>query len=215
VTTNDGAADLVLNKAGAVAGLTPAARVLHRLLLETFAGTGRAPTRSDLERKARDGVAALSELVERDVVALDDQGEIRAAYPFSPSPTRHRVTWEGGMGVYAMCAIDALGMSAMLGIPVTIASTEPGTGRAMTVEVDDETARWQPESAVVFAGDTGGACCPSVDRTCDHINFFTSPEAAHEWAANNPGVNGVVLDQEQALACGVAEFGSLLRPRES
>lgn len=204
-----------LNKACAAAGLAPAARVLHRLVLETFAGTGRAPTRSDLERKARDAGAALSGLADRDVIALDDQGEIRAAYPFSPSPSRHRVAWEGGLGVYAMCAIDALGMSAMLGFPVTIASTEPGTGHAVTVNVDHETASWQPASAVVFAGNTGDACCPSADRTCDHINFFTSPEAAHEWAANNPGVTGVVLDQEQALACGVAEFGSLLRPHES
>lgn len=151
----------------------------------------------------------------RDIVVLDEQGEIRAAYPFSPVPTRHRVTWKGGSGAYAMCAIDALGMSAMLGVPVTISSSEPGAERAVTVEVDHDTARWQPNSAVVFAGDAGDACCPSVDRTCDHINFFTTSDAAREWAANNPGVTGVVLDQEQALACGVAEFGSLLRPLDA
>lgn len=74
-----------------------------------------------------------------------------------------------------MCAIDALGMSAMLGIPVTITSTEPST---VTVQVDHYTARWSPDAVVVFAGTIGGACCPSVDRTCGHINFFTTPEAA-------------------------------------
>jgi hypothetical protein len=33
-----------------------------------------------------------------------------------------------------MCAIDALGMSAMLSHPVTITAAEPGTGRTITVE---------------------------------------------------------------------------------
>jgi hypothetical protein len=114
------------------------------------------------------------------------KGEIRSAYPFSPVPTRHRVMWKGGTGAYAMCAIDALGMSAMLGVPVTISSSEPGTEWTVTVEVDHGTARWRPDSSVVFAGNTGDARCPSVDRTCDHINFFTTADAASTWAADNP-----------------------------
>lgn len=217
--TDDATSDspnLGLNKACAAAELTPAARAVHRLVLEAFTRTGRAPARSDLERAARDrGLApstTLSELATRDVIALDEQGEIRAAYPFSPVPTRHRVRWKGGSGAYAMCAIDALGMSAMLGVPVTISSSEPGTERAVTVEVDHDSAHWQPNSAVVFAGNTGDTCCPSADRTCDHINFFTTPDAAHTWAADHPAITGALLDQDHALACGVAEFGLLLRP---
>jgi hypothetical protein len=70
---------------------------------------------------------------------------------------------------------------------------------------------------VVFAGHTATsdssaiACCPSVDRTCGHINFFTTPDAARDWAARNPEVTGVVLDQDKALTCGVAEFGDLMQ----
>jgi hypothetical protein len=208
-------ADLELNKASDAAALTLTAREVHRWILTSFAETGRAPGRADLQRAAQqhgaEVHATLAELTRADVLAFDDRGEIRAAYPFSPTPTRHRITWDDGGNGYAMCAIDALGTSAMLGVPVTITSTEPGANRTVTIHVDHDTARWQPGTAVVFAGQTGNACCPSVDRTCCHINFFTTTGAARDWAARNPDVTGVVLDQGQALAAGIAEFGALLR----
>ncbi|MGW5721473.1 organomercurial lyase [Amycolatopsis sp. NPDC003865] len=217
--------DLELDKASAAASLSPAARAVHRWVQTVFAETGRAPSRTDLERAAREhtadaGVdpdAVVAELTGRDVLAVDERGEIRAAYPFSPVPTRHKVTWEAGPTVYAMCAIDALGMSAMLGLPVTITSAEPDTERTVTVTVDHDTARWEPTTAVIFAGHTDGdtACCPSVDRTCGHINFFTTADAAHAWAANNPRITGAVLDRHQALATGIAEFGALIRAGNS
>lgn len=210
--------DLDLSKATASAALTPAARHLHQWVLTTFANTGHAPRRAEIETAAHEAgvnpAAALTELTERDVLAVDEYGEIRAAYPFSPIPTRHRVTWAGGSGGYAMCAIDALGISAMLGVPVTITSTEPDTDRTITVRVDGDTAYWQPDTTVVFAGHTDGDadCCSSVDRTCSNINFFTTPDAARDWAARNRHVTGAVRDQNRALADGITEFGALLRP---
>jgi len=207
--------DLQLNKHQAATALTPPSRQLHRRILTAFADTGHAPSRNVIEQMALDhGVdpgPALSELTDADVLAVDDHGEIRAAYPFSPTPTRHRVTWDGSAGVYAMCAIDALGMSTMLGHPVIITSTEPGTDRPVTVHVDHGAALWIPDSTVVFAGASGDACCPSINRTCHHINFFTSHAASRDWVARNPTVTGIVLDQTQALASGVAEFGALLK----
>jgi hypothetical protein len=128
-------------------------------------------------------------------------------------PTPIQVTWEGGPRVYAMCAIDALGMSAMLDRPVIITAREPGGGRPVTVEVDRNQARWRPRGTVVFsgaAGDADGACCASADRTCGFINFFTSARAAREWASRHPEVIGTTLDQAQALRHGIAEFGTLM-----
>src|SRR6266516_1292063 len=116
------------------------------------------------------------------LAAFAQTGEIRAAYPFSPSPTPIRVSGEGGPVTYAMCAIDALGISAMLGRPVTITAAEPGTGRVITVHADGDHARWDPQGAVVFAGTTGDNCCHAADRTCGYINFFTTARAARTWA---------------------------------
>jgi hypothetical protein len=73
--------------------------------------------------------AGLRRLAAADVLAFTADGQIRAAYPFSAAPTAIQVSWPGGPQVHAMCAIDALGMSAMLGCPVTITAAEPGTGR--------------------------------------------------------------------------------------
>lgn len=207
--------DLQLNKCDAAAALGSPVRRLHLAVLTAFTQTGQPPSRSELENIARDhGIdpaAALTELASRDVAAFDQHGEVRAAYPFSPLPTTHQVAGEGGPTVHAMCAIDALGTSAMIGEPVTITTTEPDTGTPLTVQVDNETASWAPATAVVYAGDTGDACRASAERTCGYINFFSSPDAAHDWASRHPDVDGVILDLTQALQYGIAQFGTLVR----
>ena len=204
-----------LNKGCGAAALTQPAWQVHLAVLAAFAHTGRAPMRRDLERIARAGgadpAAVLAELAERDVIVFDQAGEIRAAYPFSPSSTPIRVSWEGGPVTYAMCAIDALGMSAMLGRPVTITAAEPGTSRVVTVHADGDRARWDPRRAVVFAGTTGGDCCHAADRTCGYINFFTSARAARAWAQRHPEVTGTVMKRQGALHSGIAEFGTLMQ----
>ncbi len=194
--------------------LTPPARHVHLAVLGAFAETGRAPLRAELERIAlsqgADPGVVLAELARQDALAFDDSGEIRAAYPFSPSPTPIQVTWERGPLVYAMCAIDALGISAMLDRPVTITAREPDGARSVTVEVDRARARWRPRRAVVFsgaAGDAEGGC--AVDRCCGYINFFTTTRAAQTWARTHPEVTGTVLRRNGALRCGIAEFGTL------
>lgn len=204
-----------LNKGCGVAALTPPARQVHLAVLAALTETGRPPARAELERIARadggDPAAVLAELAERDVIAFDSDGQIRAAYPFSPTSTPIQVSWEGGPGAYAMCAIDALGISAMLARPVTITAAEPGTGRTITVHADRDKARWDPPHAVVFAGATGVDRCHAVDRTCGYINFFTSARAARAWARANPAITGEVLRQARALRRGIAEFGAFMR----
>jgi Alkylmercury lyase len=205
-------AALGLNKSCSVGALTLPARQVHLAVMAAFAETGRAPARGELERTARahgaDPAAVLAELAALDVVAFGADGEIRAAYPFSPVPTAIQVRWAGGPLTYAMCAIDALGISAMLGRPVTITAAEPGTGNIITVHARRDQARWNPRRAVVFAGQAGDQGCLSVDRTCGYINFFTSARAARAWVGHHPGVTGAVLRQAQALREGVAEFGA-------
>ncbi len=112
---------------------------------------------------------------------------------------------------YAMCAIDALGMSAMLSHPVTITAAEPDTGRIITIHADGSQARWHPRTTVVLAGSAGDACRPSAERSCGYINFFASRRAARAWARRHPEVTGRLLTQDGALGIGIAEFGTLLQ----
>ncbi|MEV0819947.1 organomercurial lyase [Nonomuraea rubra] len=76
-------------------------------------------------------------------------------------------------------------------------------------------AAWDPESAVVFAGQTTcGPCDPpttvAAESCCGYINFFAGPAAARAWAEAHPQVRGRLLDQYEALELGVSIFGPLL-----
>jgi hypothetical protein len=135
------------------------------------------------------------------------------------------VTIDGGPTVWAMCAIDALGIADMIGSSVTIASTDPASGVDIHVEVRSGHSIWTPETAVVVVGsDPIGAsadedCCPgdgagavaAADRCCGVMNFFADPDSAEAWLSAHPEVSGIVLTQEQALQLGVDIFGALLR----
>src|SRR5262245_19616406 len=114
-------------------------RAVHQQVLLAFADSGHPPARPGLERAAasygRTAAAVLADLHAGDFIQLDGAGEIRAAYPFSAVPTPHVVRIDGGPRVYAMCAIDALGMAAMLGREVTVVSTDTRTGQPNMVTV--------------------------------------------------------------------------------
>jgi alkylmercury lyase-like protein len=207
-------ASSALDKCCAAERLSGPARQVHLAVLAAFTATGQPPPPAELDRLARahggQPGPVLAELAGADVLAFTADGQIRAAYPFSAAPTVIRVSWPGGPEAYAMCAIDALGMSAMLGRPVTITAAEPGTGHTITVAVDSDRARWKPRTAVVFAG-AAGASGPAVDRSCGYISFFTTARAARTWARRHPEFTGTLMRRDGALKCGIAEFGALLQ----
>jgi hypothetical protein len=190
---------LVFAKAAAARGLRADARRLHRAILRHFAETGERPSAAALAGQA----AVLDELQAVDLVLVDRGGEIRAAYPFSPTRTAHHVQIADGPAVYAMCAIDALGISAMLNRPVSITSHD------ITIDVDGAYAIWHPDTAVVYAGTTDQDAT-SADTTCSYINFFVTEEAASAWAEGHPDIAGRLLTQAEAIAAGIAEFGGFL-----
>lgn len=203
-----------VDKAGCAVRLSHPARLVHQQILITFAATGQPPTRGGLQQAAAaagvDLAAALAELTRVDLIVQGPHGELLAAYPFSATPTAHRLTLHGGTRVSAMCAIDALGVSAMLAQPVTVTSTEPGSDQPVTVHVDGDRATWNPPTAVVLAGADADCCATSAERTCGHINFFATRQAAHAWAGAHPELTWTLLDQAQALVCATAQFGPLL-----
>jgi hypothetical protein len=207
---------VMLDKCERASRLSRPGRLVHQAILGAFARTGQAPSRADLDQVAgAAGVtAALAELNRADLILLDPHGELLAAYPFSAAPTPHRLTLGSGVSVHAMCAIDALGVSAMLGQPVTVTSAEPDNGRQVTVQVDGDQATWEPPRVLVLAAATGDCCAPSAQRTCRYINFFTTDAAALAWADGHPELSWALLDHTQALATAIAEFGPLLRDPE-
>lgn len=188
-------------------------RAAHQAVLRSFVHTGAAPGISSLARHAApfDGSQVLAELADGDFLCLDHEGQITAAYPFSALPTRHQVRISGAATLFAMCAIDALGVSAMAGRPVVIESADPFTGQPVTVKVDRADSIWDPATAVVYAGRTDGQRAgPSASVCCGYINFCATRSAASAWQASHPEITGGILDQARALQTGIGIFGQLL-----
>jgi Alkylmercury lyase len=67
----------------------------------------------------RHGPDAVAELDARDLVYVSG-GQVVLAYPWSATPTAFVTVLADGRQRWACCAIDALGVSAMLGQPVTV-----------------------------------------------------------------------------------------------
>ncbi|MEU0632802.1 alkylmercury lyase family protein [Streptomyces sp. NPDC005989] len=190
-------------------------RAVHQALLWHFATTGTAPGPDVLEPIAavagRTAGEVLAELAAEDFVTLDEAGQIRAAYPFSAVPTRHRVRIGSGVEVWSMCAVDALGIPAMLNTDAVISSTDPITAEPVTVTSRNGSTVWEPLEAVVFIGQRPGGG-PAATACCDALNFFTSVASARTWAKDHPGVSGRVVAQAGAEDIARQTFGPLLAP---
>jgi hypothetical protein len=197
-------------------------KAVHQAILRAFAATGHPPNATDLAAvtaAAAGGVdrritAVLEALHAADAIRLAPDSQIAVAYPFSATPTRHRVRLGDratGVDVYAMCAIDALGIAVMLDQSTLIKSVDLTTGQPITVTTTKGHTHWEPATAVVFIGaDAGGG--PSADCCCDYLNFFTDHAAAVSWMATHPQVPGQVLDHAEAEQLGARLFAPLLAP---
>jgi Alkylmercury lyase len=186
---------------------------VHKGILRGFAATGGPPTAEDLKSvlsdSGRSTADVLSALHRADAIRLALDGQIAVAYPFSARPTRHQVRVAGRTDVYAMCAIDALGISPMLAVDTLISSDDGTDGQPITVATSDGRATWTPSSAVAVIGaDAGGG--PSAVCCCSYLNFFTDADAANAWLTRHPHVRGQVLTQHEAEQLAVRLFGNLL-----
>ncbi|MEU0514886.1 MULTISPECIES: alkylmercury lyase family protein [Amycolatopsis] len=193
----------------------PAERAVHGAILRSFTTDGTAPGARALEQAVAPFEIPVDEVLgrlhERDVIRLTSTGDIRAAYPFSAVPTRHRVHLADGPTVYAICMIDALGMPAMLDTDATITTTPPGNAGPITVTVTAGQTTWNPAQAVVFVG-AEAAAGPSAEVCGDHLNAFADAAAAQAWAVAHPEVPGDILDGATAAQLGSRIFGDLLAP---
>jgi hypothetical protein len=186
---------------------------VHQAVLRAFAETGHAPDPAVLEEAVAPlGVpaqAVLAALAAGDFLTLDEHGQVDAAYPFSARPTGIEVTLPTGVTVASMCAVDALGIAAMLGSDTVIDSADPVSGEPVRVTFTGGTASWHPVGTVVFYGARAGSG-PSAAVCCEYLRFFATRENAEAFAARHPQAPGRILGQQEARALGEEIFGPLL-----
>jgi Alkylmercury lyase len=195
--------------------------VFHQRVLSVFlTGTGPPATSGVGGLAAELGLeppAALAALAAADLVHSDPAtGSIAIAYPFSGRLTPYRVDLAGGPAVFAMCAIDALGIPQMLRRDGQISSVDPTSGQPITVEVRAGAWRFQPATTVLLCGrtDAGDACDTAAEWCCPYVNFHTDPEAADSFLRAHPGMTATLFGQAEAVQAAGKAFGGLLDPPE-
>jgi Alkylmercury lyase len=205
--------------AGRQAVLPGRLRVFHQRVLGAFlTGTGPpdAPMVAGLAAElGLDLQAARAALAAADLVHSDPAtGTIAVAYPFSGRPTPYRVELAGDPAVFAMCAVDALGIPQMLRRDGQISSVDPTSGQPITVEVNAGAWRFQPATTVVLSGRTaaGDACDTAAEWCCPYINFHTDPRAADAYRRAHLGMTATLFSQAEAVKAAGQGFGGLLDP---
>jgi len=185
----------------------PERKVLRETLI-ALAG-GKEPNFSDLSRTSElplDRVrAALRVLEACDCVALEGE-RVRVAYPFTADDVPHEVVSSKGVA-RTCCAIDALGVGAMLGETIEIRSQCSYCGAPIRLRGRDQFDGG--EDAVVFISPTGAVRGKAIDVVCPSINFYCNLE--HGQAHVGPWAErGRLVSIAQATAIGIAIFGDLL-----
>lgn len=194
-------------------------RALYRQILQHFADVGGAPSAEMFRAWAADAGAdsreALAVLGKTDLAETDpDTGRIFGAYPFSVTSRGHEVGIEGGPTVQAYCALDALGIPAMLGRDADITSRDPHSGVEIRVQVRSGQPTCAPPGVIasIPADDAvTGTDQPAADVACPTVNFFASADNADAYQQAH-GLTLEVLTISQAQRFGSAAFGQVLRP---
>ena len=205
--------DFWIGSASRQAALAAPTRDLHRAVLRRFLDVGAPPNLSWVREAAAElglGDSAVAELETADLVHLDGEVVV-VAYPFSGRPTRQQVELDGFPAVYAMCAIDALGIPAMAGRDGRISAADPRDDSPVVVSARAGTWTWTPAGAVVVfacAGDCGMDCA-SWEVMCPNTTFHASRDSAQAYLAARD-LDGHILDQPTAVERGKRNFGSLL-----
>jgi len=203
-----------IGSASRQAALPGPLRELHRAVLRRFLATG-APPAAGWVAGAAAGLglsdAAVAELEAADLVHAAS-GVVAVAYPFSGTPTRQQVELDGFPAVYAMCAIDALGIPAMAGRDGRITATDPRDGAPVVVSVRGGQWRWTPATAVVVFGSKRdcGTDCGSWEVRCPSTTFHASRAGAQVYLAARGDIDGQILGQDAAVERGRRNFGPLL-----
>ena len=162
---------------------------VRRAVLQAYAADGRSPVPAQIA--AASGLpsgevgSALQRLAGRDLVVLDGAGRVTGAYPFTDGPSEHQVE-VSGVTMSAMCAIDALGIGAMLGQASVIRSVCRSCGQTLSIRTRDNGQPLdfaKPAGIVIWSGQLYADDCAATSL-CTQQGFFFIPmiaEASGGW----------------------------------
>jgi hypothetical protein len=181
---------------------------------------GRAPTPTEVGARLKLDPAATNLMLDKlaacgqhdtsafGIHRVPESELIAVAWPLANVPTGIDVTLEGKKTVHARCAIDALGISKMMGKKAVVEATMDD-GVTLRAEVDGDTlVSATPAEAVVFKG-----------GSCDQMMFFSSATALDQWKKKKTETGGTPASSQgktytlvEAVKHGADSFGRMTQP---
>jgi hypothetical protein len=150
----------------------------------------------------------LDRLDQMDYIHLNsEKTAIESSYPFSGIETSHIVSInkKGYKKTYAMCAIDALGISFMLDCDVSIASKCYHCDDKVEIEIkNNEIISLKPKDVVVWFDQDYESC--AATSCCPNTNFFSSKQHFDEWQKGKIQRKGDILQIQEAFYLGKLIF---------
>jgi len=197
-------------------GLDETESRIHGIVLSGYVMSGRAP--ATVEVAAAAGLAldeagsVLRRLAGRDLLILDTAGRISSSYPFTDGPTEHQVE-AGNLSVGALCAIDALGIGAMLERDVAVRSACRQCARPLAIRtrgLGRELDQAEPPGIVVWSGHRYAGGCAATSL-CTLQAFFCDDDHLEAWRLDDAVSRhaGVRLSLPEALQVGQAVFAPM------
>lgn len=191
--------------------------IRHYILTQTPI-LGRIPAINEIQRNFRhiskdEFRKIINRLDEVDAIHLNESKTmIEAAYPFSGPETNHLIKFKKGLfkKIYAMCAIDALGIPFMVNSDIDIHSKCFHCDDEINIEiVNHEITSVMPKDLVVW-GHMEYSCCAATSL-CNNINFFSSEQHFEEWEKRVGKKKGYVLQIQEAFYLGKLFFEKRLK----
>lgn len=174
-----------------------------KYIFQTTLKFGRTPTTAEmrLALKKSDGniIRILNELEKKDIL-LRKRGtqEILSIYPLSLTPTEHQILLENGKRLFAMCAVDALGMPIMFNRNIKVISQCEKCKQKITIEIKNEEIAWVSHPNIVIWSPRH-QIAPSAETCCPLVNFFCCKEHLEGWTKENPDLIGKISEIKQAF----------------
>ena len=170
--------------------LTPLQNQTLRHIFKAILTSGEASTVKELAQvsKASDEeiIRVLDSLEDMDML-LRKRGtqQIVSIYPFSLVPTSHRIILDDGKKLFAMCAVDAVGMPNMFEENVKVVSQCDWCKAEITIDIRDGEiiTRSHPDIQIWNVEKPGEG--PDAEACCPVISFFCSVEHLGNWKNEN------------------------------
>lgn len=188
----------------------------RKYILKEFGKTGKPPSEKAITEVMRlptiELAHCLVEKLHKADILTKEGGEIISAYPFSAKATRHKVIFQDGHEVYALCATDALGIHFMVREDISVRSSCPECENEIQIEVKrGKIVSCVPEGAVEFISSREQSGC-TAKTFCPFMNLFCSQEHVRRWREKNPAYGkGELYRLDKVLEYGEQIFGDFLK----